>query len=344
MDTQMQKQRIQYLIDRFSTGKCTNDETDELNTYLLTITDDELKDYLAKQWDFTLSDLKLDKKDSQKMFREIVHPQKTIPFYKLINNKRYRSMWPITAAVASVLLVLFLSYSHSVNHSAVNKTRSVCMVPPISAPDKSTNFTRDMVLPDGTRVLLRARSRLHIADSFNSKDRKVELTGEAYFDVKHDPDRPFVIKTGKVRTTVLGTAFCIKFNSTQQVEVAVTRGRVKVENKDKILAVLTPNEQLKYDQKTAEVKQLKIKASEFVTDWAKLELHFNKVSLQNVAKVLSHRFGKTIQIADLKLADTRIVSYFNGTESINEILDVICTITPHTHYLVKNNVYQIINE
>lgn len=72
------------------------------------------------------------------------------------------------------------------------------------------NKSKFIHLPDGSTVLLNEGSKLDFGNDFNTGSRQVVLTGEAYFDIKHDERRPFVVHTGKVYTTVLGTAFNIR--------------------------------------------------------------------------------------------------------------------------------------
>lgn len=82
--------------------------------------------------------------------------------------------------------------------------------PPVNkAGDQLTGFIRHLTLPDGTTVVLQANSRLRYPEKFTGNTREITLSGEAYFDVAHDAQKPFIIHTGKIRTTVLGTAFKI---------------------------------------------------------------------------------------------------------------------------------------
>jgi len=80
-------------------------------------------------------------------------------------------------------------------------------------PDHTIHYNRYITLPDGSTVILHAGSKLDYPVSFNGNTREVNLIGEGYFDVQHDPARPFIIHTGHLKTTVLGTAFNIKANA-----------------------------------------------------------------------------------------------------------------------------------
>lgn len=82
-------------------------------------------------------------------------------------------------------------------------------------------------LPDGSGAWLNAHSRLHYASPAADQPRRVQLTGEAYFDVKPAPKRPFVVTTTTARVRVVGTAFNVRaYAAEDSVEVSVTHGRV----------------------------------------------------------------------------------------------------------------------
>jgi transmembrane sensor len=87
-----------------------------------------------------------------------------------------------------------------------------------------------IVLPDGSRAILSYGSKLSYASSFDGlAKRDVYLEGQAFFDIRHDDLKPFIVHTGKLETTVLGTAFNVKaLKGDKTITVTVTRGRVKV--------------------------------------------------------------------------------------------------------------------
>src|SRR5688572_8298430 len=100
-------------------------------------------------------------------------------------------------------------------------------------------------LPDGSTVLLNEGSKLEYPITFSGDTREVFLQGEGYFDIQHNPSKPFVVKTANVTTTVLGTAFNVKaFPSEKHITVTVTRGKVKVSKDEKVLGVITHDQQI----------------------------------------------------------------------------------------------------
>ncbi len=99
-------------------------------------------------------------------------------------------------------------------------------------------------LPDGTNVWLNARTTIQYPISFNDKDRSIKLDGQAYFDVMHDEDIPFIVETDKGKVQVLGTKFdVLAYSGSDDFETALMDGSVEVSlnsNPDRKM-VLTPD-------------------------------------------------------------------------------------------------------
>ncbi len=114
-----------------------------------------------------------------------------------------------------------------------------------------------VALEDGSTVLLSPESELQFPTHFEAQKREVHLTGEAFFEISENPDRPFLVNAGQITTRVLGTSFRVKAPQRgSAVEVSVTTGKVSVYENDKAEAVqssknsngvvLTPNHQVKF--------------------------------------------------------------------------------------------------
>jgi ferric-dicitrate binding protein FerR (iron transport regulator) len=128
---------------------------------------------------------------------------------------------------------------------------------------------------------------------------------------------------------VLGTAFNIQaYPDSKDVTVSVIRGKVRVENNQKILAVLTPNQQVTYNSSEAEnAGTRKVDAASIITDWTKQDMVFEDVSFQTVADLLSRRYGVSIGFKNGLLAKCTIKAFFNGTEPLDKVLESLCLIS-----------------
>lgn len=106
-------------------------------------------------------------------------------------------------------------------------------------------------LPDGSMVWLNCKSSLRFPENFSTSSRQVELSGEAFFEVKEDSQRPFVVSSGGISTTALGTSFNVAaYPERSFIEVALITGKVKIEDIDlkSELAVLNPGAGISYNK------------------------------------------------------------------------------------------------
>lgn len=216
-------------------------------------------------------------------------------------------------------------------------------IKPVSlAPAESNHF---ITLPDGTNALLRKGSTLTYGKDFNQTTREVTLIGEAYFDVVKvnyaDADhkiiaKPFIIHTGKVKTTVLGTAFEIKaWPQSKKVMVSVIRGKVQVEDQHRIIAVLTRDKQVSYDVETTKAGQSVVEPAKFLS-WASEDMTFDNMSFETLADHLEKRYHIEIIFQNPELRYCSFTGRFNGTETWEEVIKIL-TATSKTTYKIKTD-------
>lgn len=176
-------------------------------------------------------------------------------------------------------------------------------------------------LPDGTLVYLNQNSSLTYPSRFESRD--VKLVGEAFFDVKADHTRPFVIETEKASIQVLGTSFNVKtINPKGDLEVFVEQGKVRVAELKRIenQLVLT-----KGDFASLEGNKL---ISKNMTDrnylaWKTKTLIFSNTSLGEVVETLNKVYNVQIVLNEEKLRSLALTSTYDRIE-VNALLEAIC--------------------
>jgi len=244
--------------------------------------------------------------------------------------------WKMGAAAVVIVAGAFAWYTNgykeprpavAVVHAAAHKTAK-----------KPADFIRDFMLPDGTHVVLQTGSRLDFPGHFTGRAREVSLSGEAYFEVAEDVSKPFIIHTGHVQTTVLGTAFNIRaLPDDKEIIVSVTTGKVKVEDNRKLLAVLTSNQQVKYQPAVAAIARDSVNAASLVTDWTKREMAFDGQSFEEVAEMLGRRYSVDIRFKKEGLKKSSIKAFFNGTETLENVLNTLCTISNTSYSWVDEN-------
>lgn len=225
---------------------------------------------------------------------------------------------------ASVLLISAIAYFllKPVNKPIIvakNKT---------DKPAEKTGGHKWIKLPDGTSVQLNNDSRLVYDQDFKGKQkREVTLYGEAFFDVAHDAAHPFIIHTGKITTTVLGTAFNISaYDHQKAVTVTVTRGRVLVQRADKTLAVLTSNQQLSW-KIGQEYQSKQTVNTETATAWKSQDLIMDDITLLQASELIAKRYGIEVLFKSDKVKKCRFTAAFLNRNDISQVTEVLSAIT-----------------
>jgi transmembrane sensor len=190
---------------------------------------------------------------------------------------------------------------------------------------------RYLLLPDSTEVWLNAASSLEFPDKFKGNKREVFLTGEAFFDVKHADNFPFLIHTKNITTTVVGTAFNIRAYPDQKViTVSVSRGKVKVSRNDELIATLTKGQQVKVNNTKDKDKDQVIEeeiAVEKINSWQQGDLNYDDMTFEDIVKDLQNVFNVEIRIEDPAIRQLSINTSFSRDIGAQKAVAILCRIT-----------------
>lgn len=196
----------------------------------------------------------------------------------------------------------------------------------------TTQSEQEVKLEDGTIVLLKQSSSLIYDKAFNRVKREVYLKGEAFFKVKRDVSKPFIVHTGDLVTEVLGTSFRIKHHETANtIEVAVTTGKVSVyaqkydRQDERNGFILTPNQRVLFDVNSKNIipSIVEVPIPIVATSVLQPQLVFQEASLQTVLKTFSELYGIEFVIANPKANDCQITADLNGLSMFTQ-LELIC--------------------
>ncbi|MFB0494570.1 transmembrane sensor [Mucilaginibacter sp. OAE612] len=171
-----------------------------------------------------------------------------------------------------------------------------------------------ITLPDGTSICLNAGSSLKYPDKFKEKMREVTLTGEAFFKVAHDSSKPFVIHSGKIKTTVLGTSFNVKaYTEDKSVKITVVSGKVGVVPtiSKHVAVLLTANMQMVYNKTSQKLITEKIGDASSVISWQQGKLQYHNTPLFDVLADVQRKYNVTIR-ADKNLLNCTLYADFNN--------------------------------
>lgn len=187
--------------------------------------------------------------------------------------------------------------------------------------------TRSITLPDQTEIVLNRYSTLTYPERFRGKDRKVQLQGEAYFEVSKDAAHPFKVEAEAVIVQVLGTHFNIEaYPEDAQVKTTLLEGSVAVSliGKEEERLVLSPNESAIYNK---DKKSLTLHTEKDVSEeiaWRNGTLLFKSIPLQEIVRQLSNAFHTDIRIEDADLQNYHMTATFSDGETLEEILSLLC--------------------
>lgn len=200
---------------------------------------------------------------------------------------------------------------------------------------------KTIALADGTQVRLNQSSVLLYPEKFVGKERKVFLTGEAFFDIKHDGRHPFHVSTPYFDITDLGTSFSVSSYATD-VEVSTTLKTGKIELKivgeDKVYS-MKPNDQLVYNVKTKAVDLRQVTDEDDGLNWRNKQISLDDVTLAEAARIMGDVYGVKFVFRSSRYRNTKITVHFNRGESLKKALAIVGNLVPGLEYeLMKDKV------
>ncbi|MDE5422188.1 FecR domain-containing protein [Ancylomarina sp. DW003] len=181
---------------------------------------------------------------------------------------------------------------------------------------------RSITLEDGSIITLNSNSKLIYPRKFNKTERRVELVGEAFFDIAKNPNKAFIIKAKDAEVKVLGTSFNINA-ATKNVEVLVKTGKVQFSSINK------PNNKLvliRGDFATLKKSKLEkiIPRDDNYLSWKTRQMIFRDTKLQEVAKVLNRTYQVQIHFQDAGIKNLPLTTTFDH-EPLDDILNYMCS-------------------
>jgi ferric-dicitrate binding protein FerR (iron transport regulator) len=265
---------------------------------------------------------------------EFYQPDLSVNWQKLMKNINYqpqaknsRTVYFRWVAAAAVLALAFLAGMGLDNE--LFKSSAKITYTKIVAPEGNKT---QVVLPDSTCVWLNSGSELQYASDYSSKNRKVDMKGECFFDVVKDPAHPFIVQGSKFQVRVFGTRFNVnEDNEKNTADVTLVSGKVQVFNLDeKPVSELTPGQQLVYDKGIYHIQ--KAENMEALTAWLNNMLIFDNQPFEEVIHYLEKWYGVKIHL-DHTLYYSHNYTFKVKTESLREVMELISVITPIEYHI-----------
>lgn len=247
-----------------------------------------------------------------------------------------RHLWRKIYRIASVVLlpvaVFFAVVAYYENGQAESDKTPFSFV--VDSGQKAS-----MTLPDGTKVWLNSASKLSYYPSYNRDDRRVYLTGEAYFEVAKNPDKKFVVACQGVEVEALGTTFNVKgYDDDASVTTSLIEGSVKVSHEEQS-TLLSPSEMVDFDKSSRLFAKSKIEDNRQVDFWRRNILYFRSATLAEIAKTMERLYGVSVEFESDALKEIS----FSGSIRNNSLTNAfyIISLTYPLTYEIDRNVVKI---
>ena len=269
--------------------------------------------------------------DSTAKYKEIEHlirvekPKKKLAHPMLFSIRKYAA---VAAAffigVCFTILGIFVSLdtTHSSYIALTNKDQR-----------------SEIILPDGSRVWLNASTQIAFDQSLWSKDRRLNLSGEAYFEIKHNKNKPFIVSADGVDVKVLGTKFNVRTRKEEQeVITTLLDGSVEVYSNQKAESkILKPGQSAVVKTTDGSTHLFNYKNPEDILLWRDGELIFEDQSLLAITQTLEQLYNCHFLFKNEKLKEEIFTCEFSTDNSIDFILNIL-TLTEKFQYQIDGNI------
>ncbi len=311
----MTQQEFNDLSKRYLEGRTTPKEDELLTDW-----------YNTQPKQLPLPPLQSQKKEIEKRIWQKIQAQ----IRPASNGLMIKMAW--LAGVAACLVLGFVWFS-SDKVPQNNETTLLKDPEQVGIEIKNTTMLEQKVrLEDGTVVMLKQNSSIIYDKNYNKAKREVHLIGEAFFKVKRNVTKPFVVHTGELTTEVLGTSFRIKhYEKAKTIEVSVTTGKVSVYAEkpnrpaERNGVILTTNQRVVFDVASKNIVPSIVDDPVPIVsiERAPPQLDFREASLQQVLDDLSKLYGLEFMIANPNAKDCHITADLNGLSLFTQ-LELIC--------------------
>ena len=256
---------------------------------------------------------KLDATNNDIGFDKVIAKENIISKIKLRQKSQTRKMRYWISAAASVLLLIGTGYAIFFSNNIINKS---------IVYNSQQNEVLNILLPDSSKVWLNENSSLVVAKSFNNRNRKIVLHGEAYFEVARNEEKVFKIISGRTTTKVLGTSFNLKNDEKNNVQLIVNNGKVQFYTRFsfKNREIYSAGEKGEYLFSEGEIQHDNNTDLNYIS-WKTGILSFSDTPFNEVCKVISRHYKVPVKT----IVDNKSL-LLTGTFRNEDLEDILSTI------------------
>ncbi len=315
---------IVFLLHKYIENKCSEDELQTLLHWLKSPESREGFDLVSRfAWHHLNKKIGYpEDKRIEVLNREISHLLKHISRKRRLKRqtiavKPVKWLYRIAAAVLVFVVLGSGYYFIRSGHEKAISYREI-----VAPRGEIKKYTLD----DGTHVVLNSGSALTIASDYNKNHREIEMTGEAFFEVKPDPDKPFIIKDGAACLKVLGTSFNLKsYEEDAFLELTVSTGKVLIEVPEMDVRLqVKPLEHLSINKQAGTLTKLKLDENHYAK-WKDGTLYFDKAPIGEVIKSINRKYNKTVILSSPDYDN--LLSGTHDNKNLEAVIESICFAT-----------------
>ncbi|MDN5213622.1 FecR domain-containing protein [Fulvivirgaceae bacterium BMA12] len=326
------------LIVKYLNNECSEAELEMITELFRDATnEEELSETFDRALKKTGSDLEMTPEHNMEIWNRIRSDIKPNFEDRLLSSGKFytRSWFKVAASLLILVGITYLFFSKSPGSKSIGEITDYITT---GSPLGSKKLLK---LPDGSIAYMNSGTRITYPTVFEENLRQIELVGEAFFEIKRNENRPFVIETKSISTKVLGTSFNLSSYEDDSFELTLVTGKVEVSSKqENEIVTLLPNEQVFYDTATGSFDKQKVDIQPY-TSWKDGNLVL-KGDLSMVARKIERWYDKKIVIKNKALEKCMIDATYknryldNVLEGLAFLLDLKYTIDGDTIILDGN--------
>ncbi len=299
-------------------GELSPQEKAELDSWLQELQNMIFYEEQEKLWQSTEDYRRMQKVNKKKALRKVE--------YQLFGRSPMRALKKMER-IAAILFLPFLLTSiiwlFNIRLPAVKKqvTYNTVQVP--------LGMTSSIILPDGTKVALNAGSTLKYPVTFDQKTRHVQLSGEAYFEVKKSKRQPFIVSTSDIAIQVTGTSFnCSAYPEDKRIETALVEGEIRISgvNGGEQGLSVKPGELAVFSRSGNTIEKFSADLDKYIS-WKSGKLIFRDDSMTTVLAKLGRWYNVEFQVVDEEMLGYEYSATFSG-ESLDQVLKMLSLSAP----------------
>lgn len=327
------------LIAKYLAGECSADEKLAMEWWLEEEKNAILFDEIKKSWiRQSQENVQFDTEKGLSILHDKLNLPEELTAPGEPNQRDYFKLGSWLSA-ACVILMMGLGY-YLINKNLIREK-----IAAISYNQKSTGRDEvvSFVLPDGSKVWLNKNSKIEFPDKFAGAEREVFLEGEAFFEVVPNPAKPFIVKSNKLSTRVLGTSFNVKaYKNDETATVSVATGKVEVSkeiqgSRPVRITQLTPKQELVVNTKKDET-YIDIVSTFDMASWRHEQLVFRNNTYKEVIQRLEADYNIHVELENKSLNDCRVMASFNKGAGLEDILKLLSISNSFSYKINENEI------